>query len=57
MHPGTFRKLMIDAYLSGAKVMDCGCYDLPTKQEARDWFDDEYGTEESEECDCCDDDE
>jgi hypothetical protein len=56
MHPGAFRKQMIEAYLAGAKVMGCGCYDLPTKEEARQWFDDEYGTEESEECDCCDED-
>lgn len=55
MHPGAFRKLMIEAYLAGATVMDCGCYERPTKQEAREWFDNEYGKQESdEECDCCD---
>lgn len=57
MHLGAFRKAMVEAYLAGAKVMDCGCYDTPTKEEARQWFDDEYGRQESEECDCCDDDE
>ncbi len=54
MHPVAFRKLMIEAYLAGATVMDCGCYERPTKAEAREWFDNEYGKQESEECDCCD---
>jgi len=56
MHPVVFRKLMIEAYLAGATVMDCGCYERPTKAEAREWFDNEYGKQESEECDCCDED-
>lgn len=58
MHPGTFRKAMIEAYLAGATYMDCGCCEKPTKAEAKDWFDNEYGTDKfDEECDCCDDNE
>ena len=57
MHPVAFKKLIIEAYLAGATVMDCGCYERPTKAEAREWFDNEYGKQESdEECDCCDED-
>jgi hypothetical protein len=26
---------------------------MPGKKEAKDWFDNEYGEQESEECDCC----
>jgi hypothetical protein len=55
MHPVTFRKKMIEAYLAGAESMNSGDLDVPTKKEARDWYDNEYGTEESEECDCCED--
>ena len=53
MHPVTFRKAMIEAYLAGANSMYCGCYDRQSKEDAREWFDNEYGTQESEECDCC----
>jgi hypothetical protein len=55
MHPVTFRKKMIEAYLAGAESMNSGDLDVPTKKEARDWYDNEYGPEESEECDCCED--
>jgi hypothetical protein len=51
----TFRKKMIEAYLAGAESMNSGDLDVPTKKEARDWYDNEYGPEESEECDCCED--
>jgi hypothetical protein len=49
---------MIEAYLAGADSMECGCYDPRTKKDAAEWFDNEYGTSDnSEECDCCEDDE
>lgn len=55
MHPGAFKKLITEAYLAGANSMYCGCYDRQTLQDAREWFDNEYGKQESaEECDCCD---
>lgn len=53
MHPIAFRKAIIEAYLAGASSMYCGCYEMPGKKEAKDWFDNEYGEQESEECDCC----
>jgi len=53
MHPITFRKAMIEAYLAGAESMNCGCYDMPTKKDAKNWFDDQYGLQENEKCDCC----
>ena len=53
MHPIAFRKAMIEAYLAGAESMECGCYNMKTKKDAAEWFDDEYGIQESEECDCC----
>jgi hypothetical protein len=53
MHPTAFKKAMIEAYLAGASSMYCGCYEMPNKTQAREWFDDEYGPQESEECDCC----
>jgi hypothetical protein len=47
---------MIEAYMAGfAAAIEAGLKDYPTKQEARDWFDNEYGHSESEECDCCED--
>jgi hypothetical protein len=58
MHPVAFRKALIEAYLAGADSMECGCYDPRTKKDAAEWFDNEYGTsDDSEECDCCEDDE
>jgi len=57
MHPTAFKKAMIEAYLAGASSMYCGCYDMQTKADARVWFDDEYGQLESEECDCCEEEE
>ena len=56
MHPVTFRKEMIEAYIAGAEAMASGDIDVPSKKEARDWFDNEYGQQESEECDCCEED-
>jgi hypothetical protein len=55
MHPTTFRKKMIEAYLAGAESMNSGDLDVPTKREARDWYDNEYGIQESEKCECCED--
>jgi len=57
MHPVTFRKALIEAYLAGASSMHCGCYEMQTKADAREWYDNEYGTIDDleERCDCCDD--
>ena len=57
MHPVAFRKAMIQAYIAGAEsVIQSELKEIPSKQEARDWFDNEYGLQESAECDCCEDD-
>lgn len=54
MHPVTFRKAMIEAFIAGAEAMASGDIDIPSKKEARDWFDNEYGlTVAEEKCDCC----
>lgn len=53
IHPTAFRKAMIEAYLAGASSMYCGCYDMQTKANAKEWFDNEYGPQDSQECDCC----
>lgn len=54
MHPVAFRKAMIEAYLAGAEsVVQSGIIETPSKKEARDWFDNEYGLQQTEECDCC----
>lgn len=54
MHPVAFRKAMIEAYLAGAEsVVQSGIIESPSKKEARDWFDNEYGLQQTEECDCC----
>lgn len=57
MHPTAFKKAMIEAYLAGANTMYCGCYEMQTKSDAREWFDNEYGPQDSQECDCCDEEE
>jgi hypothetical protein len=44
MNQATVKKLIIDAYLAGANSMYCGCYERPTKADARDWYDQEYLT-------------
>lgn len=54
MNKATLKKLLIDAYMSGAESVYCGCYARPTKAEARDWYDQEFGIEEIEDCECCD---
>jgi len=56
MHPITFKKAMIEAYLAGARSIYCGCYDRPSKEEAREWFENEYGQQEEKECPCCEED-
>ena len=54
MHPAAFRKAMIEAYLAGAEsVVQSEIIESPSKKEARDWFDNEYGLQQTEECDCC----
>lgn len=54
MHPVAFRKAMIQAYIAGAEsVIQSELKETPSKQDARDWFDNEYGLLKSEECDCC----
>ena len=54
MHPIAFRKAMIEAYLAGAEsIIESGSNESPSKKEARDWFDNEYGLPVTEECDCC----
>ena len=61
MHPVAFRKAMIEAYLAGAaSIVESRSQEYPSKSEARDWFDNEYGitvTNSDEKCDCCEDDE
>lgn len=56
MHPVAFRKAMVQAFMAGAEAMVAGDIDVPSKQEAKDWFDNEYGLLKSEECDCCEED-
>lgn len=57
MHPVAFKKAMLEAYLAGAEAMAAGDIDVPSKKEAREWFDNEYGLiATNEKCDCCDDD-
>ena len=60
MHPVTFRKKMIEAYMAGAEAMAERDIDVPSKKEAKDWFDNEYGltvTNSDEICDCCEENE
>ena len=57
MHPVAFKKAMIEAYLAGAANMYCGCYEMQTRNDARDWFDNEYGPQKAEDCDCCEEEE
>jgi hypothetical protein len=57
MNKAMIKKLIIEAYLSGAESMYCGCYERPTKAEAREWYDQEYGVDEVEDCECCEEDE
>jgi len=47
---------MIEAYMAGAEAMASGDIDEPNKKDAKDWYDNEYGVEDTEEkCDCCED--
>ena len=46
---------MIEAYLAGAaSIVESGSHEYPSKKEAKDLFDNEYGQQE-EECPCCED--
>lgn len=58
MHPIAFRKAMIEAYLAGAaSIVESRSQEHPSKLEARDWFDNQYGlTVIDEKCDCCEED-
>jgi len=56
MNKAMIKKLLIEAYLSGAESMYCGCYERPTKAEAREWYDQEYGVDDVEDCECCEED-
>lgn len=57
MHPVAFKKAMLEAYLAGAEAMAAGDIDVPSKKEAREWFENDYGLIVTDEkCDCCDDD-
>jgi hypothetical protein len=42
MSPQQFKKLMIEAYLTGAESMVCGCLPMQTKAEAREWFEENH---------------
>jgi hypothetical protein len=53
MHPVAFKKAMLEAFLAGASHMYCGCYQMANRQQAREWFENEYGVIEAEDCDCC----
>jgi hypothetical protein len=53
--PQLFKKFIIEAYIAGAETMTCGCLPPPTKTEAREWFDDQFGLGQVEECECCED--
>jgi hypothetical protein len=57
MHPVAFKKAIIEAFLAGAKNMYCGCYELPQREDAREWFESEYGSQDPEDCDCCEEEE
>jgi len=55
MHPIAFRKAMIDAYMAGfGDAIESGTMEHISKLEARDWFDNMYGTLDIEDCACCD---
>ena len=54
MHPVAFRKAMIEAYMAGAEAISSGDIYRASKEDARDWFDNQYGlTVTEEKCDCC----
>ena len=53
MHPVAFKKALIEAYLAGASNMYCGCYEMQSRADAKEWFENDYGRQDPEECDCC----
>jgi len=55
MNKISFRKAIIEAYMAGfAAAIDLDANEYLTKEEAKDWFYNEYGLQDSEEkCDCC----
>jgi hypothetical protein len=58
MHPIAIRKAIIKAYIAGAAVVNGGGV-MPTRRDAVDYYDDEFGIldETEHKCDCCEDDE
>lgn len=56
MNKATAKKLIIEAYIAGAEFIYCGCYPRIGKAEAKDWYENEYGVKEVEDCECCDED-
>ena len=42
MSPQVFKRMMIEAYLAGASSMYCGCYEMPNKSQAREWFEENH---------------
>ena len=54
MHPIAIRKAIIKAYIAGAHLINDGGV-IPTKEEAVDYYDDEFGVLDLSEqkCDCC----
>lgn len=57
MNKATLKKLLIEAYMAGAESKYCGCYERPTKDDARAWHNDYFGIDEIEDCECCEEDE
>lgn len=54
MHPVAFKKAIVEAYLAGAEyVIQSELKEYPSKKEAREWFDDQYGRQDPVDCDCC----
>jgi hypothetical protein len=54
MHPIAIRKAIIKAYMAGAEVINGGGV-MPTRRDAVDYYDDEFGALDlsEQECDCC----
>jgi hypothetical protein len=57
MNKSTLKKLLIEAYMAGAESKYCGCYERPTKDDARAWHNDYFGIDEIEDCECCEENE
>jgi hypothetical protein len=57
MHPIAIRKAIIKAYIAGAEVINGGGI-MPTREDAVDYYDDQFGLLDLSEqkCDCCNED-